>query len=71
MVQVAKGWCILIYLDFMQYGYTGTMGEWYLSSSAGIYDGQFSQVLILIEMIKIIQMIMNNEIMMKLCIKMH
>ena len=71
MGQVGKGWRILIYLDFMQYGYTGTMGEWYLSSSAGIYDGQFSQVLILIEMIKIIQMIMNNQIMMKLCIKMH
>ena len=48
MVQVCKGWRILIYLDFMRAGNTGTMGGWYLLSS-DIYDRQFSQVLILMK----------------------
>ena len=60
MVQVCKGcWCILIYLDFMQAGNTGTMGGWYLLSS-DIYDGQFSPVMILMKK-DMIRMIMNNN----------
>ena len=48
MVQVCKGWCLSIYLDFMRAGNTDTMGGWYLLSS-DIYDGQFSQVMVLMK----------------------